>query len=611
MSKIEKKLVAILANPSLLTGPVFGKELRVSSRRKRNYLLRSIYLILLTIFVVIVWSSSVDVGSKSQVSAAYIASRMAAAAVAIVTTIVVFQFVATQIVAVIMLSTSISDEIYNKTLGALMSTPINSFQIVTGKLLSKLLQVIILIAVTLPLLAIVRVFGGVPWAYIFSSVCITFTAIVFAGSLSMYFSINISRAYEVILKTVFSLAVLYTFIPAIMTIMFVRYGSFANPQVVFLLAVTNPFYLIIAKTAMMVGATSPMFAMPVNSNIWPLHCVFMLAVSGAVLGRSMIIVRKVALRQATGNTQVSANRIRRKKSTEKPSPAGSKENEQFGRIRDVHGPPVVWKELRKPIILGGPRAPFIAGAMTVLAMAFTYIVCIRENCLHKNFCHVAYTIVFMILALTANIVLAATSITIEKESHTWPLLLATSMDDLQILAGKAAGIFRRCLPVWSLLAGHVILFVLCKYIHPVTIVHLILIIVWAVIFLTGAGMYFSTLCKRSTSAVVATLAFAILLWGVIPALLGLMMTTIQSEKPFLIYMSTNPIVQAGTVMAGASGQYNANIPLGYLKYPWPNEWMEGTIGKTTLMVFATTALYTSAGLLFAWRAKCRFRRKIF
>jgi len=35
---------------------------------------------------------------------------------------------------IVMLSTSISDEIYHKTLGVLMTTPINSFQIVAGKL---------------------------------------------------------------------------------------------------------------------------------------------------------------------------------------------------------------------------------------------------------------------------------------------------------------------------------------------------------------------------------------------------------------------------------------------------------------------------------------------
>ena len=174
-----------IINPAWLTGPIFDKELRTSSRRKRNYVLRFAYLAILTVFVVLVWSSMV----KLRGGGAYRISRMSEAGLAIITTIIVFQFIATQFIAVVMLSTAISDEIYNRTLGVLMTTPINSFQIVMGKLFSKLLQLILLLSVSLPLLAIVRVFGGVPWDYVLSSLCITLTAVIFAGSLSLYFSL--------------------------------------------------------------------------------------------------------------------------------------------------------------------------------------------------------------------------------------------------------------------------------------------------------------------------------------------------------------------------------------------------------------------------------------
>ena len=122
-----------------LTGPIFDKELRVSSRRRRNYVLRSAYLSLFTIILVFVWLEEV----RYLGSAAYRISRMARAGQTITLFIVWFQFCATQLIAVIMLSTSISDEIDNRTLGLLMTTPINSFQVVMGKLFSKLLQIIL------------------------------------------------------------------------------------------------------------------------------------------------------------------------------------------------------------------------------------------------------------------------------------------------------------------------------------------------------------------------------------------------------------------------------------------------------------------------------------
>ena len=121
---------------SWLVGPIFGKELRVSSRRRRNYFLRFAYLSLLTAFVAFAWT--ITVNSRGPASQILKISRMSAVGVYITTTIIWFQFIAVQLVAAVMLSTAISDEIYHRTLGVLMTTPISSFQIVIGKLFSKL-----------------------------------------------------------------------------------------------------------------------------------------------------------------------------------------------------------------------------------------------------------------------------------------------------------------------------------------------------------------------------------------------------------------------------------------------------------------------------------------
>ena len=195
---------------SWIAGPIFGKELRVSSRRRRNYCLRSFYLLFLGVFIALIWVQEVRYRG---INASYSISQMARAGSNIIMFIVWFQFCAAQLVAGITLSTAISDEIYNRTLGVLMTTPVTSFQIVVGKLLSKLLQVIILLAIAFPLLAVIRVFGGVPWDYLLSSLCITLTTVIFVGSVSMFFSIFNRRAYLVIILTVLSLGVLFFVMP--------------------------------------------------------------------------------------------------------------------------------------------------------------------------------------------------------------------------------------------------------------------------------------------------------------------------------------------------------------------------------------------------------------
>jgi len=197
MTAVSLNVFGRLISLSWLTGPIFSKELRVSSRRCRNYVLRFLYLSLLTGLLGMVWLALIERGG----SGLFRASRMAEAGKMVIVCTVWFQFCVTQLVAVVMLSTSISDEVYNRTLGLLMTTPISAFQIVMGKLLSKLLQLILLLAISLPVLAVVRVFGGVPWGYVVSSLCVTLTTMIFFGSLSLLFSVFTRRAYIVIMDT--------------------------------------------------------------------------------------------------------------------------------------------------------------------------------------------------------------------------------------------------------------------------------------------------------------------------------------------------------------------------------------------------------------------------
>jgi len=602
-----------LFNPVWLTGPLLDKELRVSSRRRRNYVLRFAYVLLLTVFVVIVWLSVV----KFQGTAAYQKSRMAVAGKTIITTIVTFQFITTQLIAVIMLSTSISDEIYHRTLGVLMTTPISSFQIVMGKLFSKLLQLILLLAISLPLLAIIRIFGGVPWNYVLSSLCIILTAVIFAGSLSLYFSINNRRAYVVIIKTVFTIGVLFAFFPTVLGALFALLSNFAPvlgspgfvpPIMMVFFAHLNPFGAMSLNTAMMM---SPIMPARMPSFYWPVHCALMLGCSALLITRSVKVVRKVALRQAVGQLELTSKRKRRKQKRASSQAGGAQE--LAGVIRRVKGSPVLWKELRAPMIQGAEGKNSIIGlAVTIVALLLTYATCAKEKCLNEDFTHISYTFMFLLIGLIFNMVLSATSITSEKESRAWPILLATSMNDWQILLGKAVGVFRRCLPIWFLLAGHILLFVSVRYIHPIAIVHLFMLIVGLVVFLTGVGLYFSTRFKRTTSAVVANFTLAVVLWIVLPALLGLVASIARGRNDvFEKYVSANPVIQAYTIMGGAGGQRNAETKLSGLEYNWPPSMHSEGIYSTTDILLVTTLIYISVGFLFAWRAKCLFRHNIF
>ena len=596
-----------------LTGPIFDKELRVSSRRRRNYALRFFYILLLTLFVAMVWWAV----ARYEGNAVIQRSRMQAAAQQIVVTISVFQFIAMQLLAIIMLSDSISDEVYHRTLGLLMTTPISGLQIVMGKLLSKLLQLVLLLAISLPILAIVRVFGGISWGYLLSSLFITLTTAIFAGSLTLLLSIGGRRAYAVIIKAAFVLGVFYFFVPALAGALW----QFVLPKVgitidagstVFLWSVAalchlNPFYGIWETTREMLSPSGMV------RFYWPLHCAVMLVLSALLLARSVAIVRRVALWQATGQlAEREAGRV------EQICESGARRSTRAeSASKRVHGPPVVWRELRAPFIQGmDNRNSRIGLAATVLALLLTYLASLTQGLLDENFTHVSYGLLFVFIGLVCNAVFAATRITAEKESQTWPLLLVTSLSDCDILMGKAVSALRRCLPIWGLLAGHVVLFTLVGYIHPAAIFHLLIVAAWVTCFVTGAGLYFSTRFAHTTAAVVANFSLILGLWAVGPILVGLLSLAGRHGDLLAGYMWAHPMVQTEVIMAGTSGGSNAGLGFGALEYGAENVLFgvdRGAVGfgKMTSILLITAGIYILAGLLFFWRAERRLRQNVF
>jgi ABC-2 type transport system permease protein len=584
---------------SWVTGPIFDKELRVSSRRRRNYVLRFVYLVLLTIFLTAIWLDEVHYSGSS----VYRISRMAKTGQMIISFVAWLQFCITQLAAVIMLSTSISDEVYNRTLGLLMTTPINSFQIVMGKLLSKLLQLILLLAISLPLLAIVRVFGGVPWGYVISSLCITLTTLILVGSVSLFFSIFTRRPYKVIIVAFLLGGIFFGLVPLLAVMLWhtMDLRSIISEKTLFsVIAIFNPYFTMGFNTIKMLEPRSA-GSLPFMSL--PLHCGVILAVSAMILFVSVIRVRKVALRQVTGLLGVSRRQRRSGKNARETS---SNLSDCLTRIRRIAGPPVLWKELRLPILGRRKIATSLVIGLSMIILVATYYLCWREGLLVEQDVHMFYVIITLGFGLLCTVVLSATCITAEKESRSWPLLLATTLNDRAILFGKWAGIFRRCLPAWIWLFGHVIVFSLLGFIHPIAILQIGLVGAWSLVFLSGSGLYFSSRFKHTTTAVTMNFALAIVLWAILPILMGITGEVFEESRYVAeTYMDTNPFVHAAAILEATVG--------GLEEYRWFCFYRKDPLNavQSTIWILECTAGYMFLGFLFAWSAKRRFRRHIF
>ena len=84
-------ILSAIPGPSWLTGPIFDKELRVSSRRRRNYVLRSVYVLLLRLFIIYAWLVTVRFGAGT--GGVFQVSRMARVGKSVITAIIWFQFI--------------------------------------------------------------------------------------------------------------------------------------------------------------------------------------------------------------------------------------------------------------------------------------------------------------------------------------------------------------------------------------------------------------------------------------------------------------------------------------------------------------------------------------
>jgi len=501
MNTVSAALALKLFSPLRLAGPIFEKELRVASRRKRNYLLRFIYLLLLTVFIVFAWGTAVGVAGSG--SAALRASRMAEAGKYITSTIIWFQFIAVQLIAAASLSTAVNEEIHRRTLALLMTTPVNSFQIVAGKLCSRLLQPALLLALTLPALAVVRVFGGVPWDYVVCGLCVTFTAAVFAGSVSLFFSIHQKRASQVISSAFLICILLYAALPALFQLLALFYKQFVVPEAVLLYL--NPFMI------MYLGSQAVLTPSGAGSGAyWPVHCAVMLGLSAPWLALAAASVRAAGLRQAAGQavflgTAKERRHARRKLRKDYGKPTASAVS------RPVKGPPIIWKDMRAPLVKGRRLRKTIALTLAVVALSAAYGSFAYHRLLLSTEVQIVFVMAYFFLVIASATGASATSVSSEREAGTWTILLTTPLEEKQIVIQKILAACLRAWPFWLLLAGHVTLFTLAGGIHPVTLVPLTALVLCSVLFMASVGVCCSSTCKRSsTASTVTTIAFMVL-----------------------------------------------------------------------------------------------------
>jgi ABC-type transport system involved in multi-copper enzyme maturation permease subunit len=249
-------------------------------------------------------------------------------------------------------------------------------------------------------------------------------------------------------------------------------------------------------------------------------------------------------------------------------------------------------------------ASIVIASITLILLLITYLLFANEHDLNDQPVQGLYVIIFMVLGCLFSIILPATSITSEKEARSWPILLATTLTDTQILLGKFIGAVRRCLPVWMLLFGHLLLFTLIGYIHFLALFHIAITVGWLLIFLCCTGLYFSVRFRRTTTAVMMNFVLPVTIWMLIPFLLAIFQNISRANESFFeMYIDTNPFVHVVAIIDGTVDEHTPDY------YNWAADRRD--IAESTYWMLTCAFIYTVIGFFFVMLAVCRMRRNLF
>jgi ABC-type transport system involved in multi-copper enzyme maturation permease subunit len=177
------------------------KELRGRMRGRRAFAILTIYLLLLGGFAlmiekVIEANYSNGFGGTSAFASAAVGQGIFAALLFLMTLQVVF-------LAPSSTSGAISLEREKQTLDLLIATPISSLAVIVGKLLSALVYVFLLIAASVPLMAVVFVYGGVGPEDVLRGYIVLVATALGLGSFGLFCSSLVKRTTAATAITIF------------------------------------------------------------------------------------------------------------------------------------------------------------------------------------------------------------------------------------------------------------------------------------------------------------------------------------------------------------------------------------------------------------------------
>jgi ABC-type transport system involved in multi-copper enzyme maturation permease subunit len=644
-------------------GPVFQKEVWSINKRLSTSWLRLAYgatllgivaLTFITIYFEAQGSRYTPYGYRSSTAATL--QQYQSVAPVITVTIAWTQFVLLALVACALGAPAISDERRGGTLGTLLSTPVTAWQIILGKLLSRMLELTILMLLSAPLLLAIRAFGGVPGWYILAVYALTFMTALVGTQLAIFLSIKSKRSGGAFMTAVTVQGALLVGIPLLVFVVLMMatglMGAAGGPPawVQWIFVPSSPGVMLFLSTEVM-APDAPFTNW--GSRTW-IPCVFsLLGLWFLLFMISSLRLRSVMMSDAGGG------RVSKPVKAPKPVPAAkgtvaapaaplttqdaaeapqSKTKRRASRVREglsrvVGDPAVLWRERELRLMKMGPWTRGIAATILVLGVLALYWIAMMHQAVAIT---VAMVGVFGILLNAAGV--NASSIAGEREGRTLDVLLTSPLSSADLVRQKFLGGFLRLWPLWAIVVVHLLAF---NFSYPIALVlrqiDLFIPATWQVnwgrdpnwtgayssiwtipmfvaalappvAMLCASGVFFSTLTRKTTRASVFNLLLALALWVAAPAFLGITMSITGEIDPLIVgvlwpnpfVLSSAPLVELIQDRGSVTSMFNYDFDL--------PESSGLSLFQMWFVLIIVGALYLGAAAAFLRLAAARLRK---
>jgi len=406
-------------------GPIFMRELTTVPRRVNHYRARAALLGLLAILGITAWQATVGFTRDATLGEA---ARFGLLYFQIVT---VVELVLLIFFAALSAASAVAQEKDRRTFVLLLITDMADYEIVLGKLFGALLPITILLGISVPVLSMILLMGGVDPSQVWQSGAVLLAASLVAGSVGGVVALWRERTFQALALSVLVLALYLALARAVPTAG--RWLAGREYDWDYLQACLDPF------VAMLAVLDPPADG---YSGLPPAYA-YALTMLGLFLALNSFAIWKLRAWNPSGEPIM----LREKSKVDPEADLTPEALQAFraqahaapGAERAVWANPVLWREIRT--LAYGRRPLLIKFAYAVVFALLAYFsINLLNSPLGKPAFVAAYGLVpIMVLSLLLVAAQSVTSITSERDGGALDVLLVTDVSPYEFVFGKLWG----------------------------------------------------------------------------------------------------------------------------------------------------------------------------